>query len=75
MQYDGGLLPDIILLSQMLLRSGNNPFKCSYEEVLSSLQPIIMIPNQGVNVLIFYPLIGGFSEGLDAFRFFFIQSE
>ena len=31
-QYDGGFLPDIILLTQMLLPSGN-PFKC-HEEVL-----------------------------------------
>ena len=37
-QYNGGLLPDMILLTQLLLPSGN-PFKC-HEEVLY-LQPVI----------------------------------
>ena len=37
-QYNGGLLPDIILLDPMLLPSGN-PFKC-HEEVFY-LQPMI----------------------------------
>ena len=37
-QYHGGLLPDMILLTQLLLPSGN-PFKC-HEEVLY-LQPVI----------------------------------
>ena len=37
-QYNGGLLPDIILLTQCLLPSGN-PFKC-HEKGLS-LQPMI----------------------------------
>ena len=39
-QYNGGLLPDIILLTQcVLLLPWGNPFKC-HEEVLS-LQAII----------------------------------
>ena len=37
-QYNGGLLPDIILLPQWLYHGGN-PFKC-HEEVLY-LQPMI----------------------------------
>ena len=37
-QYNGGLLPDIILVDPMLFPSGN-PFKC-HEEVLY-LQPLI----------------------------------
>ena len=46
----------------MLLPAGN-PFKC-HEEVLS-LQ--LMIPPKGFDI--FFPLIGGCSESLDAFRF------
>ena len=56
-QHNGGLLPDIILLTQMLLPSGK-PFKC-HEEVLYS-QP--MIPPKRFNIL-----TGGCSEGLGAF--------
>ena len=47
----------------MLLPSGN-PFKC-HEEVLY-LQP--MIPPKRFDI---FPLTGGCSEGLDAFRFLF----
>ena len=32
-QYDGGFLPDIILLTQSMLLPSGNPFKC-HEEVL-----------------------------------------
>ena len=63
-QYDdGGLLPDIILLTvdPMLLPSGN-PFKC-HGEVLY-LQPTIIPPKR---FGIFPPLTGGCSEGLGAF--------
>ena len=58
-QYNGGLLPDIILLT-----------RCSYigepvyEEVLS-LQP--MFPPKPLDI---FPPEDGCSEGLDAFRFF-----
>ena len=38
-QYYGGLLPDIILLTQSMLLPWRNPFKC-HEEVLY-LQPMI----------------------------------
>ena len=38
-QYNGGLLPNIIPFDPMLLPSGN-PFKC-HEEVLYYLQPMI----------------------------------
>ena len=38
-QYNGGLLPDIVLLTQSMLLPSENPFKC-LEEVLS-LQPMI----------------------------------
>ena len=63
-QYDGGLLPDTIpcTVNPMLLPSGN-PFKC-HEEV-SSLQPIILPERFDI-----FPLTGGCSEGLGAFRFF-----
>ena len=32
-QYDGGFLPDIILLTQSMLLPSGNPFKC-HDEVL-----------------------------------------
>ena len=52
--------PRYYTVAPMLLPSGN-PFKC-HDEVLY-LQP--MIPPKR---LTFYPLTGGCSEGLDAFR-------
>ena len=58
-QYNGGLLPDIILLTQ------GNPIKCP-EEVLS-LQS--MIPPKRFDI---FPRVGC-SEGLDASRFLFRQ--
>ena len=66
-QYNGGLLPDIILLTQCYLHRGTpgNPFKC-HQEVLY-LQPLIP-PKRFEN---FSPLTGGCSEGLGAFCFFF----
>ena len=51
---------------ELILLSSGNPIKC-HEEV-SSLQPMIP-PN--LNVLTFFPLTGGCSEGLYAFRFFY----
>ena len=65
-QYDGGLLPDTVLLTLpgMLLPSGN-PFK-RHKNVLS-LQP--MISPKSFNI--FFLVTAGCSEGLDAFRFFF----
>ena len=62
-QHNGGLLPDMILLTQCYYHPGTNPFKC-HEEVLS-LQP--MFPPKRVDIS---PLTGGCSEGLDAFSFF-----
>ena len=64
-QYNGGLLPDIILLT----RCGyiREPF-CYDEEVLS-LQPTF--PPKPLDI--FSPE-GGYSEGLDAFRFFLKHS-
>ena len=61
-QYNGGLLPDIILLTQGYYQSVGNPFKCDEEDVLY-LQP--MIPP--INVLTFFPQTGGCPEGLGAF--------
>ena len=39
-QFNGGRAPDIILLTQSMLLSSGNPFKC-HEEVLF-LQPMIL---------------------------------
>ena len=58
-QYNGGLLPDVILLTQRYF-----PFKCQ-EEVLY-LQPLIPPKRFGIPP----PLTGGCSEGLGAFWFF-----
>ena len=71
-QYNDGLLPDIILFKEkseqlMLLPSSGNPFKC-HEEVLS-LQP--MIPLKSFDIL--SPLTGGCSEGLEYSTYSFIQ--
>ena len=57
-QYNGGFLPDIILLTQCYLHSGNL-FKC-HEEVLY-LQPLIP-PKKRFDI--FPPITGGCSEGL-----------
>ena len=61
-QYNGGLLPDIILLTQCYLQ---NLFKC-HEEVLY-LQPLI--PPKRFDI--FSPVTGGCSEGLGVIWFFF----
>ena len=59
-QYNGGLLPDIILLTPIMLSASGNLFKC-HEEVLY-LQPLI--PPKRFDI---FPLItGGCSEGLGA---------
>ena len=58
-QYNGGLFPDIILLT---------PFKYHKRFCICSLW-------SHLNVLTFFPLPGGCSEGLGAFWFFFKHSE
>ena len=55
-QYNGGFLPDIILLS-----ASGNLFKC-HEKVLY-LQPLI--PPKRFDI--FFPITGGCSEGLGVF--------
>ena len=64
-QYNGGFLPDMILLTQCYhhWRTRLNAMK---RFCLCSL-------SSHLNVLTFSPLSGGCSEGLDAFRFFFKQ--
>ena len=57
-QYNGGLLPDIILLTQCYFHRGTRLF----EEVLY-LQPLI--PPERCDI--FSRLTGGCSEGLGAF--------
>ena len=66
-QYNGGLLPDIILLTQCYYYLSGNTFKF-HEEILS-LQ--FMIPPKRCDIS--PPLTGGCSEGLDAYRFSFKQ--
>ena len=60
-QYNGGLLPDIILSVDPMLSASGNLFKC-HEEVLY-LQPLI--PPKRFDI--FFPITGGCSEGLGAF--------
>ena len=59
-QYNGGLLPDIIQTVDPMLFPSGNPFKC-HEEVLY-LQPLI--PPKRFDI--FSLLTGGGSEGLGA---------
>ena len=62
-QYNVGLLPDIVLLTQCYHHRGtrlNALKRCCLCSLKSHLY-----------VLSFSPLTGGCSEGLDAFRFFF----
>ena len=56
-QYNGGLLPDILLLTQCYLHRGT-----CHEEVLY-LQPLISPKRFDI----FSPITGGCSEGLGAF--------
>ena len=60
-QYNGGLLPDIILFTQCYLHRSGNVFKC-HEEVLY-FQPLI--PPKRFDI--FSPTTGGCSEGLGVF--------
>ena len=59
-QYNGGFLPDIILLTRCYMHRGTC-LKC-HEEVLY-LQPLI--PPKRFDI--FFPITGGCSEGLGAF--------
>ena len=52
-QYDGGLLPDIILLTQCYYHRGRNPFKC-HEEVLYF--QLLIPPNKRFDI--FPPRLG-----------------
>ena len=63
-QYIGGLLPDIILLTRCYDHRGARLNAMKRFCICSLLW-------SHVNVLTFSPLTGGCSEGLDAFRFFF----
>ena len=69
-QYNGGFLPDIIMLTQCYYHRGTNPFK--YHEEVLYLQPMIP-PTKRFDI--FSPMTGGCSEGLGAFRFFFKQQQ
>ena len=62
-QYNGGLLPDIIPLTRCgYIIAGNQPFR--YHEEVWSLQT--MFPPKPLDIV---SPEGGCSEGLDAFRF------
>ena len=65
-QHNGGVFPGIIYTVDPMLLPSGNPFEC-HEEILY-LQP--MIPPKRFDI---FPLTGGRSEGLDAFRFSFEQ--
>ena len=62
-QHNGGLLHDIILLTQCYYHRGTR---------LNAMKRFLyfkpMIPPKRFDI---FPLTGGCSEGLDAFRFFF----
>ena len=62
-QYNGGLLPDIILLTRCNCVGEPLPW-FRYDEEFLSLQP--MFPPKDFD---YFPPEGGCSEGLDAFKF------
>ena len=66
-QHNGGFLPGIILLTQCYYHRGTrlNAMKRFCINLQSMIPP---------KFLTFFPLAGGCSEGLDAFRFFFKKS-
>ena len=66
-QYIGELLLDIILLTQNVTTHRGNRFNDMERFFICSLWSHLL------NVLTFFPLMGGCPEGLDAFRFFFKQ--
>ena len=62
-QYNGGLLPDIVLLTQCYYHRGTR---------LNALKRFCICRIRScLNVLTSSPLTGGCSEGLNAFIFFF----
>ena len=61
-QYNGGLPPDMILLTQCYYHWGTR---------LNAMKRFCLRSLWCLHVLTFPPLTGGCSEGLDAFRFFF----
>ena len=67
-QYNGGLLPDIVLLIQRYYYRGTH-LNSTKRFCLCSLGSHLL------NVLIFFSLTGGCSEDLDAFRFFFKHTQ
>ena len=65
-QYNGGFLPDIILLTLCYYHRGTR-LNAMKRSCLGSLL-------SHLNVLTFFPLTGECSEGLDSFRFSFERS-
>ena len=62
-QYNGGLLPDVILLTLCYYHLGTH-LNATKRFCICSLLSYL-------NVLTFFPLTGGCSEGMGAFRLFF----
>ena len=65
--YDGGLLPDIMLLTQCYYHRGTRL------NAMKSCFCLCGLCSHLLNALTFSSLIGGCSEGLDALRFFLKQ--
>ena len=63
-QHNGGFLPGTMLLTQCYYHRGPR-LNAIKRFCISSLWSHL------INVLTFFPLTGGYSEGLNAFRFFF----
>ena len=68
-QYNGGHLPDIILLTQCYFHRGT---RLNANKEVFYLQPLIPPTKRFDN---FSLLTGGCSEGLGAFSFFFKQQQ
>ena len=67
-QHNGGLLPDIMLLTLCYYHNNRGTRLNDMKRFCINLQPMIP-PNNRYDI--FFPLTGGCSEGLGAFCFFF----
>ena len=66
-KYNGGFLPDIILLTQCYYHRGTR---------LNAMEKFCICSLRShLNVLTFSPLTGGCSEGLGAFRFLLLHEK
>ena len=71
LQDNGGFLPDFILLTLLCEHHRGTRFNVMKKRLFCLCS--LSLCSHVVNVLTIFPLSGGCSEDLDAFRFFFKQ--